>query len=334
MGFHLIFLTPAFFVDVTEAWVYAGRWQRLVTIIAGIWVEMIFCAIGTIVWWGTAPGTFAHELAYKVMLITGVAVVLVNMNPLIKLDGYYFFSELLGIADLKEKSTAYVMGWIKKKIFRLPVEVDHVPGGDVFSTFLIASSRAHTATCCCSWLCISSFTCCRNSALIGLLCPHCGWDTKLFRSRIRTLVNFMKLVYLDKKERFQQWTTPRNIAIAGAALLLFLILPWRRVALEGRFILEPTDLAVVRRASPAQSTAMFVSEGQKSRRVSSSQIAESGLGVGSGGSKRERQDGECTCDKSAVDLCEFGASERERQQLMSERHYCKKRCGLWICARR
>ena len=42
MGFHLIFLTPAFFVDVTEAWVYAGRWQRLVTIIAGIWVEMIF----------------------------------------------------------------------------------------------------------------------------------------------------------------------------------------------------------------------------------------------------------------------------------------------------
>ena len=61
------------------------------------------------------------------MLITGVAVVLVNMNPLIKLDGYYFFSELLGIADVKEKSTAYVMGWIKKNIFRLPVEVDYVP---------------------------------------------------------------------------------------------------------------------------------------------------------------------------------------------------------------
>ncbi len=44
MGFHLIYLTPAFFVDVTEACVYASRWQRFVTIIAGIWVEMIFCA--------------------------------------------------------------------------------------------------------------------------------------------------------------------------------------------------------------------------------------------------------------------------------------------------
>src|SRR5690349_14492100 len=30
-GFHLIYLTPAFFVDVTQAWVYANRFQRVVT---------------------------------------------------------------------------------------------------------------------------------------------------------------------------------------------------------------------------------------------------------------------------------------------------------------
>src|SRR5437868_6530873 len=108
MGFHLIYLTPAFFVDVVEVWVYANRLQRLVTIIAGIWVEMIFCSLGTMVWWGTPPGTFVHEFAYKIMLITGVAVVVVNLNPLIKLDGYYFFTELIGIANIKERSTSYV----------------------------------------------------------------------------------------------------------------------------------------------------------------------------------------------------------------------------------
>ena len=96
MGFHLIYLSPAFFVDVTEAWVYADRWQRFITIMAGIWVEMIFCAVSTIVWWGTPAGSYAHELSYKIMLITGVAVVVVNMNPLIKLDGYYAFSEIVG----------------------------------------------------------------------------------------------------------------------------------------------------------------------------------------------------------------------------------------------
>jgi len=55
MGFHLIYLTPAFFVDVSEAFVYAGRWQRFLIILAGIGVEMIFCAVATVVWWGTPP---------------------------------------------------------------------------------------------------------------------------------------------------------------------------------------------------------------------------------------------------------------------------------------
>ena len=61
------------------------------------------------------------------MLITGVAVVVVNMNPLIKLDGYYAFSEIIGFADIKEKSTAWLSQIVRRKIFRLPVEVDYVP---------------------------------------------------------------------------------------------------------------------------------------------------------------------------------------------------------------
>lgn len=31
-----------------------------------------------------------------------------NLNPLLKLDGYYFFTETIGIPDLKERSTAFV----------------------------------------------------------------------------------------------------------------------------------------------------------------------------------------------------------------------------------
>ena len=120
MGFHLIYLTPAFFVDVSEAFVYAGRWQRFLIILAGIGVEMIFCAVATVVWWGTGPGSAAHDLAYKIMLITGVAVVVVNMNPLIKLDGYYAFSEIIGFSDIKERSTAYLSGLVRRHVFRLP----------------------------------------------------------------------------------------------------------------------------------------------------------------------------------------------------------------------
>jgi len=45
MGLMLIYLTPAFFVDVTETWISATKVQRLATIIAGIWIEMVFCGI-------------------------------------------------------------------------------------------------------------------------------------------------------------------------------------------------------------------------------------------------------------------------------------------------
>ena len=66
----------------------AGRWQRVATAIAGIWIDLIICVFATFVWWGTATGMAIHDLAYKVMMVTGIGVSLLNLNPLIKLDGY------------------------------------------------------------------------------------------------------------------------------------------------------------------------------------------------------------------------------------------------------
>jgi len=80
MGFLLYYLEPCFFVDVTEVYVYAGKWARIATSIAGIWVELIFCAAATIIWWGTPVGTPVHDFAYKIILITGVGVVIINLN--------------------------------------------------------------------------------------------------------------------------------------------------------------------------------------------------------------------------------------------------------------
>jgi len=120
-------LEPCFFVDVTEVYVYAGKWERIATSIAGIWVELIFCATATVLWWGTPVGTPPTISLTKSFLITGVGVAVINLNPLIKLDGYYILCELTGIIGLKEDSTAFVGSWIKKNVFRLPVEVEFVP---------------------------------------------------------------------------------------------------------------------------------------------------------------------------------------------------------------
>jgi putative peptide zinc metalloprotease protein len=114
MGAFLIYLTPGVFCDVTQVWIYGGLWQRVATMVAGTWAELILCALMTFVWWGTAAGTAMHEIAYKFMLIGGIFVVIINMNPLAKLDGYYIMSEILRIPDLKGGATAFASNWMKK----------------------------------------------------------------------------------------------------------------------------------------------------------------------------------------------------------------------------
>ncbi len=72
MGLMFLYFTPCFYVDVTESWVSAGRLQRMATIIAGIWIEMILCGVATIVWMNTQPGSWIHDFSYKLILLTGL----------------------------------------------------------------------------------------------------------------------------------------------------------------------------------------------------------------------------------------------------------------------
>src|SRR5713226_1679954 len=67
----------------------------------------LICAVATIVWWGTPPDTTVHSVAYMLVLITGIASVMINWNPLIKLDGYYMLCELMELPELKESATLY-----------------------------------------------------------------------------------------------------------------------------------------------------------------------------------------------------------------------------------
>ncbi len=57
------------------------------------------------------------------MLFTGVSTVFFNINPLIKIDGYYALSSIVEIPDLREESFRYIGAVFQNKVLRLPVEV-------------------------------------------------------------------------------------------------------------------------------------------------------------------------------------------------------------------
>jgi putative peptide zinc metalloprotease protein len=249
-------------VDVSEAWVYASRWQRFVTIIAGVWIEMILCAIATIVWWGTPHGSDAHDIAYKTMLLTGIAVIVVNMNPLIKLDGYYAFSEIIGFTDIKEKSTTYLSGLVRRRVFRLPIEVEYVPKRRRAGYILYAAlSGVYSYSLLYGVVRFSHNVFLKYSPDWAFL-PALALALIIFRSRIRTLLRFIRTVYLDKKDRIRSWFTTMRTVGAVTALLILLFAPVFHETVTSRFVLEPARRELVRTIVPGRITAVLVREGE------------------------------------------------------------------------
>jgi putative peptide zinc metalloprotease protein len=261
MGFLLIYLTPAFYTDASEGFIKGTSYQRFIISMAGVWSELLICAVATPIWWGTPPGTAIHDMAYLLMLMTGISCILINWNPLMPLDGYYMLSEVLGIADLKEDSTAYVTAWVKRKIWGLPVEIPYVPrrrrlGFAVYA--ILSGVYTYTVLYILARFVGNVF---RNFNPEWSFVPELATAALIFRSRIRTLVNFMKFVYLDKKDRLRVWLGSRQALIVGGAFTVFMVLPLWHESVTGRFALEPAQQAVVRARVPGTITDVYAEEG-------------------------------------------------------------------------
>jgi len=262
MGFALVYLMPAFYTDTTEGVVMASRSQRFVIALAGIWAELVLCAIATPIWWGTPPDTALHDIAYYMMMQTGIMSLILNWNPLIKLDGYHMLCEGLGINDLKENSTAYISAWVKRHIWRLPVEVPYVPKRRRFGYAVYAFLSGAYSYLVLFVVARFAGNVVRNFSSEWGFIPEIGVALLIFRSRIRLLVNFMKFFYLDKRDRILAWFTPLHLMWVAALGGAILVLPLWHEAVTGRYLLEPVKTAIVRAHVPGTVMQVFVAEGQ------------------------------------------------------------------------
>jgi len=262
MGFTLMYFAPSFFCDASQAWIYGGPWQRIAVAIAGIWIDLIICVFATMVWWGTATGMTIHDLAYKVMMVTGIGVSLLNLNPLIKLDGYLIFSELIHEPALKEKSTAYLSGLVRKKIFGLPVEIEFVPRRRRAFYVIYAILSGMYGYLLLSFLMVLSFHILQAYTPEWAFLPALAIGYWVFKSKIKLLVKFMKTIYLDKKERVRAWLTMPRLAALSSAAVVVLLLPLWPEFVEGRFVLEPVHKALIRAEVAGRVTRVLAREGQ------------------------------------------------------------------------
>ncbi|MCR9245973.1 MAG: HlyD family efflux transporter periplasmic adaptor subunit [bacterium] len=111
MGVVMIMMTPCAYVDASASWRLMRRRQRATVALAGMYVESIVAAFAALVWLGTPPG-FVHDLAFNVVALASVVTVLFNINPLMKYDGYYLFSDVVGVFNLQQRATTFFSAWV------------------------------------------------------------------------------------------------------------------------------------------------------------------------------------------------------------------------------
>jgi putative peptide zinc metalloprotease protein len=113
MGVMLLYFQPAMYCNVSDAWLFPEKSQRLWVTFAGGYFEAFVWALATIAWRVTDPGTVINVIALIVIATSGVKIAF-NINPLIKLDGYYLLSDYLGIPNLRQRSFAYLRARVEQ----------------------------------------------------------------------------------------------------------------------------------------------------------------------------------------------------------------------------
>ena len=113
VGFMLAYFQPFFYCNVSDAWLFPEKAKRLWVGFAGLYLEFVVWALATLLWSATQAGTWISNTALTVMAISGIKS-LFDLNPLIKLDGYYILSDWLDIPNLRRRAFKHVGDGIRR----------------------------------------------------------------------------------------------------------------------------------------------------------------------------------------------------------------------------
>ena len=142
LGIMFLVFIPTPYVDASAAWAFPSRWQRMFVGCAGMIVELWVAAVLAICWVLVRHDTLPAQLMYNAMLIASVSTLIFNANPLLRYDGYYILSDFLEIPNLRQKSTEYATGLVKRHVFGVKATQPLPPVGQRFwlFTYAVASS--------------------------------------------------------------------------------------------------------------------------------------------------------------------------------------------------
>ncbi|WP_130470022.1 efflux RND transporter periplasmic adaptor subunit [Candidatus Magnetaquicoccus inordinatus] len=129
MGVLLLAFQPCLYANVNDAWLFENNRHKLYVALAGVWVELILCAFAVFIWTMTDVDSFIGRISFILVTVATASSLFLNLNPLMKFDGYYILSDHLEIPNLRQNAIDWFSFSLKKHLLHLdvppPFDVDH-----------------------------------------------------------------------------------------------------------------------------------------------------------------------------------------------------------------
>lgn len=130
MGVALIVLYPVLYTDTSGAWKLVDKRRRLQIGYAGVMAEF-YLAVCALLMWHILPEGAMKSAAFFVATVSFAMSILVNFNPLMRFDGYYLLSDVLGVDNMQTRAFALTKWHLRR--FLLGVRV---PKPEIFRASL------------------------------------------------------------------------------------------------------------------------------------------------------------------------------------------------------
>jgi putative peptide zinc metalloprotease protein len=321
MGFLLIYFTPAFFTDTTDIMLFDRIGRRQWVLFAGIWIEMVVCCFSVIIWRFTTPGSLPNDLAHKMMLLSGIQSALLNLNPLIKADGYYVLAEYLRVDNLREESFTFLRAWVRKYLLR--EDIDLPPATRRFRrVYMIFGLLAVVYS---TSIIVLMVVFVRNV----FVSKFGGWGYVMTlavmyyfsRKGLKKALHQVRAWWREKKEEYMAWKMTRRQQVGAVALAALFLIPPVPTRVASDFVLEPGRDAHVRAEASGVVRQVFVKQGDA---VTEGQILavlsdpQAGAQVGLLSQELAMANGAVRAGQARPSSTELAAAIQEKRRLEQE----------------
>ncbi len=118
IGIAFLVMMPVLYTDVSDSWRLRSRRERLMVDCAGIFVELMLAGVATFLW-AFLPDGPLRSICFTIATTSWLMSIALNLNPMMRFDGYYILSDWLGVPNLQSRSFAFGRWALREKLFKL-----------------------------------------------------------------------------------------------------------------------------------------------------------------------------------------------------------------------